>query len=535
MIRKIFIVLILIFSIPAFAQEKQKQQQSNSGVELPDFVITGTDVVSLRHAQKIPPNFIPAISKEFLNPVFPTENLKMKEVSTPVKGTMTLMDSLNYQTGNLEVGLGSYYLPSAKLNFSTPFSNGLFEVFGDAINRRAYVPNSDRYSLKGGASLSLYVQDDAAIFPGSQYKFSGDYGLQAYKLYGSSNSSYKRTLNTGNASFEINNLMNKYFLFSAKVADNLNSLKGEHFSENMVNLGGYTQFGLYNLNFGADVNFKKQTISNDVNSNSMFGFIAVRPTINLNISDRMKVNAGFNYANSGSNNFFSPYGAIGLDLGNGLSLYGDFSPQAEFYGGGHFLSLNPYFMPQKFTNIFLKKNMALSASIKYEFFTYVEIDGGFKYYSSDNLPFFIDTANSGMFNLSTTSAKSFTLFANFLFHPGPNGVFYATGELSDVRDTANNFVPYYPRAKVTMNYGYNFANGLDAEASLEFLAGMYSDVRNNNSINPIINLGCTFGYMIKQGFYLTLKISNLLNQNNYMWRGYKELPLDITAGLKYNW
>ncbi len=534
MIKKIFAALIIFCSVTVFAQEKQSQQ-SNSGVELPDFVITGTDVVSLRHVQKIPPDFVPAISKQFLNPVFPSENLKMKEVSTPVKGTMTMLDTLNYHTGFLQVGLGSYYLPIAKLNFASPFSNGLFELFGDAANRRAYVKNSDRYSLKGGASLSLYVQDDAAILPGSRFKLSGDYGLQSYKLFGSNNPTYKRNLNIGNGSLEISNLMNRYFLFSAKLADNLTSLKGEHFSENMVDLGGYTQFGLYSFNFGADVNFKKQTISNDLNSNAMFGFIAVRPTINLNVSDKVKVNAGFNYAHELSNNFFSPYGAVGIDLGNGLSLYGDFSPQAEFYGGGHFLQINPYFMPQKFTNVFLKKNMALSASIKYEFFTYVEINGGFKYYSSDNLPFFIDTANAGMFNLSTTSAKSFTLFVNFLFHPGPNGVFYATAELNDTRDTANTFVPYFPRAKATLNYGYNFNNRLDAEANLELLAGMYSDIQNKNSINPVVNLGCTLGYMIKPGFYLTLKLSNLLNQNNYMWKGYKELPLNITAGLKYNW
>ena len=204
MIGKIFIGTILLFSLSTFAQEKQNKQnqnqqsqQSNSGVELPDFVITGKDVVSLRHAQKIPPDFVPAISKEFLNPVFPTENLKMKEVTTPIKGTMTLLDTLNYQTGNLEFGLGSYYLPSARLNFASPFSNGLFEMHGDAENQRAYVPNSGRYSLKGGASLSLYVQDDAAIFPGSQYKFSGDYNIQAYKLYGSKDPTYKRNLNAG--------------------------------------------------------------------------------------------------------------------------------------------------------------------------------------------------------------------------------------------------------------------------------------------------------------------------------------------------
>ncbi len=532
MIKNIIAALIIILSFSAFAQDQQKQ---NSDVELPDFVITGKDIVTIRNVQKIPPDFVSTISEEFLKPIFPTENLPIKEVNTPVKGTLTLIDTLNYINGDLDVILGSYYLPKANLNFSSPFGNGLFEGYAGAENRRAYVANSERNSLNGGASLALYINDDAGFLPGTEFKLHGDYGTSAYKFFASQTPLLKRNLNIGNAYIKMENLMSEYFIFSGKLSDDISSLGNENFSENMFNVDGYARLSLAAFNLGANLNYKKQTITNDLHSHSRFSYISFRPTMGLDFSKLMKVTFGLNYSHAGSENFFSPYAVMSINLDQGISLYGEYSPQTEFYGGGHFLELNPYFMPQNFTNIFFEKNSAFSASIKYEYYTFVEIDGGFKYYTSDNLPYFLDTAKTGMFDLTTTSGKSFTAFVNFLFHPGPGGVFYATAEVNDTRDTSSNVVPYFPRAKVTFNYGYDFKNGLGAEANLIYFTGMYSDIQNKNSLNSYFNLGFNFNYKIKPNFFLTLKLSNLLNHDNYLWHGYKELPMDLEAGLNYRW
>ncbi|MCL5031255.1 MAG: hypothetical protein M1480_19810 [Bacteroidetes bacterium] len=531
MIKKFIIALFLISTYLLNAQD----QQQNTDVELPDFVITGKDVVTIRNVQKIPPDFVSTISEEFLKPVFPTENLPVKEVNTPIKGAVSLDDSLNYINGSIEALLGSYYLPKASLNFSSPFRNGLFEGYANAENRRAYVDNSERYSLNGGASLALFVNDDAGFLPGTKFKFNGDYGTSNYKFFASPTPLLKRTLNNGDASVKIENLMSKYFIYSGKLSDEISLLGNENFTENMFNIDGYAKLSLAAFNLRANLNYKKQTITNDLNSHSRFSYIAVRPAMGLDFSKLMKINFGFNYSHEGSNNFFSPYAALSVKLNQAFTFYGEFSPQTDFFGGGHFLKSNPYFMPQKFTNLFYKKNINFNASVKYEYFTYVEIDGGIKYYSSDNLPFFIDTSDVGKFNLGTTNGKSVTAFVNLLFHPGPNGVFYATAEVNDTRDAANNIIPYYPRAKVTMNYNYDFKNGLNAGANLIYFTGMYSDILNQNSLNSYINLGVNFDYKLNQNFFLTLKFSNLLNHDNYIWHSYKELPLDLQAGLNYRW
>ncbi len=528
------IVLIVILS-SAYFLNAQDQQKQNTDVELPDFVITGKDVVTIRNVQKIPPDFVPTISEEFLKPIFPAENLPVKEVNTPVKGAISLDDSLNYFNGNIDAYVGSYYLPKANLNFSSPFRNGLFDSYVNAENRRAYVDNSERYSLNGGASLSLIINDNADFLPGTKFKLNGDYGTSNYKFFASQTPLLKRTLNDGDASVLIENLMSKYFIFSGKLTDNISSLVSENFTENMFNVAGFAQLSLAAFNLNASLDYKKQTLTNDINANSRFSYIAFKPTIGLDFTKLMKANFGFNYAHEGSNNFFSPYAELSLKLNQAFSFYGEFSPETEFLGGGYFLKQNPYFIPQRFTNLFYKKNLNFSASLKYQYFTYVEIDGGIKYFTSDNLPFFIDTAAVGKFDLATTSGKSFTAFVNLLFHPGPNGVFYGTAEINDTRDNFNNIVPYYPRAKVSMNYGYDFKNGFSAGASLIYCTGIYSDVQNQNLLNSYINLGVSGTYKLNNNFFLSLHFSNLLNHNNYIWHGYKELPLDVQAGLSYRW
>jgi hypothetical protein len=90
--------------------------------------------------------------------------------------------------------------------------------------------------------------------------------------------------------------------------------------------------------------------------------------------------------------------------------------------------MNRYFNPQNFNNFYLKKTHNINAVLKYEYDKYFQIDGGFRYYSSDQLPYFIDSIKTGSFSLQSADAKSITIFSNLLFHLGPFGIFYGTIE-----------------------------------------------------------------------------------------------------------
>ena len=59
--RLLIIISVLFFSILIFPQDNEKK---NPNVELPDFVITGKDVISLQKSKKLDPGFISTVSEE---------------------------------------------------------------------------------------------------------------------------------------------------------------------------------------------------------------------------------------------------------------------------------------------------------------------------------------------------------------------------------------------------------------------------------------------------------------------------------------
>lgn len=529
MIKKIIAVLILS-CISLFAQDEQKQ---NPGVQLPDFVITGKDIISVENAKKIPPPFIPTLSEQFFKPVFSPENLNIKDINIPIKGSLIKIDSLNYFKGRIDAGMGLYSLPTFDINYAQPFANGVLEGFASALNQRAYVANSDKYSFNGGANLFLFVRDDSKLLPGTHFKFGGNYSTDYYKFYASDNPFIKRNLDIGNASLKIENLTSKYVLFSGKIEDKLVTLQNENFSENLMNVDGFAKFGFPAFYLNIDANFKKQFLTNDIYNNQNSYFFSARPSAELNITNLLKASFGFYFSQVRGNNFFSPYASAALNLGNGISLFGDFSPNTVFLTSEYFLTQNPYYNPQNFSSLFVKNNYALNAYIKYEYFTLFEIDGGVKYLSTENLPYYSDLNSPGIFNILTSNAKSYSAFANLLYHLAPYSEFYGTVEVNSTKETSGKFVPYFPQLKISLNYRYNFSSGLDAEINLMYNAGSYTDIQNRLELSPYFNLGLNFSYQLEPDFLLTLKISNIFNHNNYIWNGYQELPLNIVGGIRY--
>jgi hypothetical protein len=523
----IFFVSLLLTYFSTFAQ-----QQQSSTVQLPDFVITGKDVVNVQKAKSIPPDFIPIVSEQFIKPVFPTESLPIKEVQTPIKGSLDSIDSLNFSYGRLDAGMGFYSLPSADLTFANPFKNGLLEAFFNGFSQRAYVSQSDQYKLNGGANLFLFVNNNSNFLPGTKVSFHGDYKTTGYKLFASDNPFFKRNYNRGIAYVGIDNNLGKNFIFNAKATDESANYKNENFTENLFDLSGAFKLSLPYFNVSSDIDYKKQFITNDLNNNSKFSYLALRPSIGVEFSKVFKASFGFNYDKIDTDFSFSPYLGIGVNIDQGISLYAEYSPNANFLEATHFADINPYFRAQKFSNIFMKENSEFNVAMKYEYFTYFEIDGGIKYKSSDNYPYFTDAAEKGIFDVRTTSANNFTAYINLLFHRGPYGYFYATGEFSDTRDSAGFLLPYYPKVKASLNYGYNFVDGFNAEINLNYNGGVYSDLQNTNYIKNYINLGLKLSYSIQSNLDLTAQLQNITNNKNYFWKGYQELPFDLTGGIK---
>ncbi len=526
------IIFISIFISPSFSQDDKGK---NPNVELPDFVITGNDVVTIQKGNKIEPDIVPILSEQFLKPNYSPEDLELQELSDPVRNQFSLTDSLSYFTGKLEAGAGIYTLPKVKFSLSTPFENGIFQITANGKNTREFVENSDQYSINGGINIFYQLENESKLFNGTKFNLHADYGRTSYQLYAANDPLIKRNLNIGRVSLNIENLLEEKFNYAINFSDDIHSLQDNIYSENFINFGAMFRANLSDVNFGINTSYKAQFLKNDIVRESTKDFFSIRPFVGYSYRDYLKASVGINYSNFNHQEEFYPYIFVGSKINDRVSLFAEYSPQAVFLGNGYFLDVNKYFYIHNFINLVYEKKNSFQVSAKYDYDKYYEVNAGIKYFSSPSAPYFTSSALDGRFNVLVTSAKSYTGFVNLLFHLGPYGFFYGSADLNQTKASDGKILPYHPTLNTSLTYGYNFDIGLNAELILKYLSKQYSNILNSNSINPFVNLALNFTYKISPEFNLTFDINNLLNRKNYLWSGYQEMPLDWVAGLIYRW
>ena len=535
MINKILsFTLVITIPLICFAQDEKKPDQN---VELPEFVITGTEAVSVEKAKKMEPDFGSTISEEYLKPILSPEQLELRSFTNPIQENINLRDSVHFMNGRFNAGIGSVSIPKADILVTAPFNGGIFEWFAMVDKTTAYVSNSDKDKLGGGLNLSLFTKNNSSFLPGTEIKFHGNYDLNSYKFYGSSvNPTERRILNGGDVSINVNNYLDDYFVFATSIENEFNSLKNESFSENFLQLKGYGKLTLSAFNLGFDLVFKKQFLTNNNLNTSHVGFGSIAPRIGLNISEIFKIEFGLNYSMIVGNIYFTPSASAAFRLDKNISFYGEYNPHADLLSASSFLNKNPYMNSPSLNSAYVRYDQAVKLAVKYEYEKYYQVNAGVKLLSSKEMPYYKSSATSGKFDVAYDDTRILSAFVDMLFHMGPFGYFYGNVEFSSTKDTAGYSLPYAPGAAASLIYGYNFSDiKLNPEIKLNYNSGVYTGIPNSSKLGSNVDLALKFTYQYKPMFLFTLEFSNLLFHDNYIWTAYKEMPFNVTAGISFIW
>lgn len=534
MMRLLSVLISFFLCTILFAQDKE-----NQNVELPDFVITGKNVVNIQSVNKKAPPVLSVISKDFLQPIYSTENLKVKEIQSKNLNPLSFKKEIDYFNGNLELKAGNYSQPEGNLYFSQPFSNGIIQLKLNGASLKAYVDNSEQTSFNGSANLDLYIKNNSKIFPGAKLSFGGSYGTNDFKFYAIPNPA-KRTLNKGNVSFGFSNLLPKQFGFDLNVDDDFYTLKNESFEENLLKLKGYVRISLSKFDVASNIVYKKQTLTNFTSNNGNDNYLFANPRANLNFIDQFKISLGFTYSHVTGNDYYAPYASVSIGLTNNVTIIGEYSPKADFITQGMILDKNRYFNTIYFSNLFFKKTNSISATLKYEYFQIMQLDFGLEYYSTPNQPYFRKTlpfgsSNGEKFDLLTTSATSYSGFVKLILYPGEFGFLTSEIKFNSVEDNSGNKIPYIPQFDIYIKYNYNFNSSIVIEPSLRYLSKSFTDITNSTELKSFVDLSIRLTKIMNDKFSIFIEGSNLLNSSNYIYEGYKGLPVSINGGVSIRW
>jgi hypothetical protein len=525
------ILLILLFSFSVI--NAQDDRAKNPNVELPDFVITGKSQLNIKKVDKIKPDFVSSVNEDFIKPTYSPEELEIGDFSNPLKSDMSFLNDVSFFKGNIAAGIGLYTIPTVSANYAYPFTNGIIEGMASGDFTRAYEDNSDRYNTRFGFNFTYWSDIEGKVFPGTQFNVNGNYGTTSFKFFASDNPEERRSLNFGKFEIDVKNDFGKNFLFGLNLTNNVANISQEEFNENNLRLKGEALYKLAAVNVGAAIDYRNHSIKNLLGDNSGKDLFLIRPTAGLFFTKLIKGTIGWTFSQGAGETYNALYASVAIKLDKNITLFGEYAPTAEFNSPGNYVVKNNYFKVDSIGSIYWERSTQFTASVKYEFDKYFQIDGGLRYYKSDAFPYFAPSSDSGKFDLHYADMKNINPYANFLFYLGPYGEFYGTLDLSDIRDIDGNLIPYLPVFSLNAAYNYKFENGLSSTVRLDYQSKRYADIKNEISIGDYFDLGLSFIYSFKPNIDLTLDINNLLNQKNYFWNGYKEVPLNIIIGINY--
>lgn len=525
---KIFL-FSLLFSLTILAQE------NTQSIELPDFVITGKEYITIPKVKKNYPDFIPLVSRDFLTPQAIDEEDTPIKLSDPEIEIVNLGNHLQKNNALLKIQAGSVTLPSGDFYYNDWVKNFSFSSHLFGLNELEYVKNAG-ISLTGGQFGAKYFVDNSAnVLPGMEISFNGVYVHDTYNYYGSVFPSIEQSTDNGNVNLSFNYNSSSIFNFGVGFLNNYYLQKSEKISENVFGINAYTGFNYDNINLSIETNYKNQAIQSDSLNPGNQTYFSASALVGFLAYDLVNLKAGIYVAQREGNSFFAPRIIGSLKFTDKISFLGEFSPNTEFVTLSDFKGINPYYKLNGFTNSFIENNFNLKFALKYEYEKFFEISTGVGYINSDNNIYFEDNVLSGFFNVYKEDIENYNFFVNMIFRKGPFGEFYGDIKLQKVTSQTDDYLPYTPTVLANLSYRNYWENGLGLKLDFNYQNAAYTDYSNTNKMPEMIYVGTTFYYELFNNFKLTLAIENLFNQDYYYFRNYKAKPIDLIAGFEYKW
>ncbi len=526
------ILLIILFTVSFILAQEKTETQS---IELPDFVITGKENISIPKMRKSMPDLIPLLSNDFFTPPPPSKEEATINIPKLENETINLGSYHQLTNAIIKLGLGLHTWPKGEFYYNNWSDNLTYKAHLFGLNETEYVKNAGVNTAGISLGSGYYINNQSDFLPGLEISLDGKYYYESYNFFGSSNPSLNRKTNNGNANLLFNYVTNPYFNFGLQFSDLFYEQKDDDAGENVFGTKVYLKFKLINFDLRIDGNYQNQIITGTKFNVGNQYYYNTSATLGINLFNFFHIRGGIYFAESEGNTFFSPIGFGSFKLNKNVSVFGEFSPSTEFLTFYNFKEFNKYYELNDFVNLFVENKFNIKAGIKYEYEKYFEISGGLGYLNSDNNFYFDDKINNGFFRIYKDDIENSYVFVNLLFRKGPFGEFYATGKIQNIIGSNGKNIPYQSTVLTNVNYSYNWRSGFGIHLGLDYYNKSYADYENSITIPSMVDLSASFYYEFFENLKLTLKFENLLNDEYYYFRNYKAKPLDLIFGAEFRW
>lgn len=528
-IKILIIVTMLSGNCFVFAQtQAQPGGADTKPLELPNFIIEGREQLNVQSGIKQFPEKVSVLSKSQLDSLNSLE--KQQSLLLPQKQLPGQILSYSRMDGFLKGQFGRYTTPAfeAGYNFNVKgynlFANGGLE------HSQGHIKNSDftDYFIKINAN---YLADEKYfIFGGSKTTTNLDFSSKNYKLYARDDaperSTYLFNINlVSDGSYEGFNFMTgagfKTFMLSqtkAGVVDNgAHGFLKVNRSEEHYSIGGniLADFHAYQ---GSGVN----KIDAFANGQYLMGPV------------RLRAEGGFQVANNSSSETRSGiliHGGADYFASPSISLRADFSSKLAGRYYMDYIKINPYLNDTSkldFGNV-----SEFSAALKYEPNQKFNFNIGASYGVIERMPYFTVAGDSASFTIDYDKAKKLSFDIETFWELSVKDYIIANLGFETLTFSEENEVPFSPALKFSSSYKRNWSKNFGSELGILYIGERYSDKENKSTLPAYFDLNFAASYRFMKSFTAFVALNNILNNDVYVWSGYKERNLFFNIGLMW--
>ncbi len=521
---KKFLVLISLFSFSLiFAQ----------GVDIPDFVVSGTENVTLPIIKKKKPEPLLPLGNDFFLHKFSPEDFSVSYiVDSDTNYILPFKRSKSFKQ-YAKITSGFNTLPEAKVFWGFPLENGYLSLGFGGKNQLNYIPYAGRTDLNGNVHLKLFTNYNSGKLPASQFDIFTQGYYQDFRFFGSDNPSLRRKVSFGTAGVTFKHYSDENFNVVAGVFGEDFRMVKENFTEQ--NVRGFIQLKkrFTSFNLIGKGNFVNQKIKHS--NYLVYNFVNFIVAGELSPYKSFSMQIGAHFAHSGGRNSFAPYLKGKVKLVDNLVFVGSWSSNSKFITSSDLQRENPYFVLGT-SNVFTTLYNKIDFAFYYSLLNFLDASIDFGFQKTDGFLYFESVSGKTGFVPKTMDAvNGFIANLNVNFYIDRFGYFSGRLNINREVDKNNKLLPYSPIFRGKFFYTYKAPFDLTLSFGSIYYSRAYINLANSSSVPPYINLFASGNYKLLKNLKLVLSINNILNKDNFRFRGYKELPMDIQLGIEYFW
>lgn len=515
---------LLIAAQPATAQKKGNSEP----LELPEFVITGKETISIPGGQKASPSPASRLSKAELDSLNPLNKLAPRTLAQPKPPQQ--VPYRHGHSGWVRGDLGLYLTPSVDAGYALSFDGYRLDVRGNFVRNGAYIDNADNTNLNVGAELSYVAPEKFLFFGGSLTRTWARFGTTSYSLFAvpqaparSQTSLSAGVLSEGEwegATFSTG------VRFDRDAFDGLGNTAGSdlraHVDVTLPLQGGTTLGGM------ADLSFQ----SADGNGLSL---IDLRAQGGIEAGDlRLKASAGIQLASS---SFDRSLTAPAVDARAELLMSRTMTATAKIYTGRHhrtfgsLLRSNPY-LADSVELAFSKSNIQAEAGLRWLPSPTAGLTASAGFASNADIPIFAFTPN-GSFALAYASTTDLYVQAEGFWLVSDSDKLQATIRILSSTLDSGGTTPYAEPVRASLDWNHTFSETFSAWMGLTYVAERKAGASVN--LSPYVDLSAGARIALSQDLAGWIRLENIINQDIFLFQGYKQRTIFASVGVSYRW